>query len=51
MSPAREWASGELTLALDALADVQRIEADEFLTVAQVAAMLKLNQQTIHNWI
>jgi excisionase family DNA binding protein len=24
---------------------------DEFLTVAEIAAMLKLNQQTIRNWI
>jgi hypothetical protein len=24
---------------------------DEFLTVAEVAAILKLNQQTIRNWI
>lgn len=24
---------------------------DEFLTVAEVAAMLKLNQQTVRNWI
>jgi excisionase family DNA binding protein len=24
---------------------------DEFLTVAEMAAMLKLNQQTIRNWI
>jgi len=24
---------------------------DEFLTVAEVAAVLKLNQQTIRNWI
>lgn len=24
---------------------------DEFLTVAQVAALLKLNQQTVRNWI
>jgi excisionase family DNA binding protein len=26
-------------------------EADELLTVAEVAAMLKLNPQTIRNWI
>jgi len=25
--------------------------ADEFLTVAEVAAILKLNQQTVRNWI
>jgi excisionase family DNA binding protein len=24
---------------------------DEFMTVAEVAAILKLNQQTIRNWI
>jgi hypothetical protein len=24
---------------------------DEFLTVAEVAAILKLNQQTVRNWI
>ena len=26
-------------------------ERDEFLTVAEIAATLKLNQQTIRNWI
>ena len=26
-------------------------EADEFLTVAEVAEMLKLNQQTVRNWL
>jgi excisionase family DNA binding protein len=25
--------------------------ADEFMTVAEVAAVLKLNQQTVRNWI
>jgi Helix-turn-helix domain len=24
---------------------------DEFMTVAEVAAILKLNQQTVRNWI
>jgi hypothetical protein len=24
---------------------------DEFLTVAEVASLLKLNQQTVRNWI
>jgi excisionase family DNA binding protein len=26
-------------------------EPDEFMTVAEVAAILKLNQQTVRNWI
>ena len=26
-------------------------ESDEFMTVAEIAAILKLNQQTIRNWI
>ena len=26
-------------------------ETDEFMTVAEVAAILKLNQQTVRNWI
>lgn len=26
-------------------------QADEFMTVAEVAALLKLNQQTVRNWI
>jgi excisionase family DNA binding protein len=26
-------------------------EPDEFMTVAEIAAILKLNQQTIRNWI
>lgn len=26
-------------------------EPDEFLTVAEIAALLKLNQQTVRNWI
>ena len=26
-------------------------ESDEFLTVAEIAAELKMNQQTIRNWI
>jgi excisionase family DNA binding protein len=25
--------------------------ADEFLTVAEIAGLLKLNQQTVRNWI
>jgi predicted site-specific integrase-resolvase len=25
--------------------------SDEFMTVAEIAAILKLNQQTIRNWI
>ena len=29
----------------------QSSNAEEFLTVAEVAEMLKLNQQTIRNWI
>lgn len=27
------------------------VEPDEFMTVAEVAAILKLNQQTVRNWI
>ena len=26
-------------------------EADDFMTVAEVASVLKLNQQTVRNWI
>jgi excisionase family DNA binding protein len=27
------------------------VEPDEFLTVAEIAELLKLNQQTVRNWI
>jgi excisionase family DNA binding protein len=27
------------------------VSADEFMTVAEVASILKLNQQTVRNWI
>ena len=30
---------------------LQNGESEEFLTVAEVAEMLKLNQQTVRNWI
>ena len=30
---------------------LSRVSTDEFLTVAEVAGMLKLNQQTVRNWI
>jgi hypothetical protein len=30
---------------------VTEASADELMTVAEIAAVLKLNQQTIRNWI
>jgi DNA-binding transcriptional MerR regulator len=30
---------------------VRDLSGEEFMTVAEVAALLKLNQQTIRNWI
>jgi excisionase family DNA binding protein len=33
------------------LAYADRVNSDEFLTVAEIAATLKLNQQTVRNWL
>jgi excisionase family DNA binding protein len=36
---------------LDGLVSLQDVTDDEFITVADVAGLLKVNQQTVRNWI
>jgi excisionase family DNA binding protein len=40
-----------VAVALDAIPPGVNASGDEFLTVAEVAGVLKLNQQTVRNWI